>query len=111
MRFVTLASVALATTPALVAADGTLGFALGTKKKDGTCKYQSDYEEDFDAILAESGSTLVRGYSASDCNFAENVLPAAQKKGFKVVMGIWYVFPFKLSTLRHDRQSSMDLED
>jgi glucan 1,3-beta-glucosidase len=33
---------------------------------------------------------MVRTYSASDCDSAKNVLPAAKAKGFKVVLGIWY---------------------
>lgn len=83
-----LLSSAIALTPAL-AQKGTLGFALGTKRPDGSCKYTSDYEADFDAISSASGSTLVRGYSASDCNCAQQILPAAKAKGFQVVLGIW----------------------
>lgn len=75
--------------PALVSAVGTLGFALGTKKPDGSCKYQADYEADYDAIRAASGSSIIRGYSASDCNFAEYALPAAKTRGFQVILGIW----------------------
>ncbi|KAF2085131.1 glycoside hydrolase family 17 protein [Saccharata proteae CBS 121410] len=71
------------------AASGTLGFALGTKKSDGSCKVQADYEDDFDAIKAASGSKLVRGYSASDCNCAKEILPAAKGKGMQVVLGVW----------------------
>jgi len=89
MRFSILASAALVAAPSLVSAAGTLGFALGTKKPDGTCKSQSDYEDDFDAISAASGSKLVRGYSASDCNAATSIMPAAVAKGFQVVLGIW----------------------
>lgn len=63
---------------------GMLGFALGTKNPDGSCKVQRDYEDDFDAIKREPGATLVRGYSASDCEFAANILPAAKANGFKV---------------------------
>lgn len=59
-------SLLLTTAPLLATAAGQLGFALGTKKPDGSCKYQPDYEADFDAILAASGSRIVRGYSASD---------------------------------------------
>jgi glucan 1,3-beta-glucosidase len=93
MRFSTLAPLALAVAPAVVqAATGTLGFALGTKKADGTCKFQADYESDFKAISAASGSKLVRGYSASDCNFAKEILPAAKSSGFRVILGIWYVY-------------------
>jgi glucan 1,3-beta-glucosidase len=88
MKYATLA---LAFSPVLVsAATGTLGFALGTKLKDGTCKTQKDYEADFDAIYANTGSRLVRGYAASDCDYAKNILPAAKTKGAKVVLGIWY---------------------
>ena len=89
MRATLALAAVLATVPAALATKGTIGFALGTKKSDGTCKYQADYEADFDAIQSNSGSTLVRGYSASDCNAAQNIMPAAQSKGFQVVLGIW----------------------
>jgi glucan 1,3-beta-glucosidase len=74
---------------AAVSAAGSLGFALGTKNADGSCKVQSDYEADFDAIASASSAKVVRGYSASDCNSAQNILPAAKAKGFQVVLGIW----------------------
>lgn len=89
MKPTTLMSIVLTITPVLVSGIGTLGFALGTKKPDGSCKYQADYEADYDAIRAASGSNIVRGYSASDCNFAEYALPAASARGFQVVLGIW----------------------
>jgi exo-beta-1,3-glucanase (GH17 family) len=90
MKTSTLAALALAAVPSVFAADkGTVGFALGTKKADGTCKYQADYEADFDAIKAASGASVVRSYSASDCNAAEQILPAAASKGFQVVLGVW----------------------
>ncbi|KAI6832167.1 hypothetical protein KC342_g7453, partial [Hortaea werneckii] len=54
----TLASLALAATPALALNKGTLGFALGTKLPDGSCKYTNDYEKDFDAIKSNTGSTI-----------------------------------------------------
>jgi glucan 1,3-beta-glucosidase len=54
-----------------------------------TSKSQSDYEDDFEVL--KSQSTIVRGYAASDCKFAENILPVAKSKGFKVILGIWYV--------------------
>ena len=91
MKFsISLAVAVLTVTPSLVSAAGTLGFALGTKKADGSCKAQSDYEADFDALTSNSAAKVVRGYAASDCNFAQNVLPAAAAKGFQVVLGIWY---------------------
>ena len=83
-----LGTLAVAAAPTL-AQKGNLGFALGTKKADGSCKYTQDYEDDFSAIQTASGSTLVRGYAASDCNCAQQILPAAKNKGFKVILGIW----------------------
>lgn len=88
MRFSTLA-LGLAAAPALVSAAGTLGFALGDKKADGTCKFQADYAADFATIGTKS--KLVRIYAASDCNTAQEILPAAKAAGFQVVLGIWYV--------------------
>jgi len=88
MRVTTYLPVALAVAPAAVSASqGWLGFALGDKKPDGSCKFQADYESDFDTL---SGlSKLVRIYAASDCNTAQEILPAAKSKGFQVVLGIW----------------------
>ncbi len=89
MRLSNIASIALAVAPTVIHAAGTLGFALGTKKADGTCKYTADYEADFDAIFAASGSKVVRGYSADDCNAAQQILPAAKSKGFQCILGVW----------------------
>ncbi len=87
MRF-SLMSLALAAAPILVsAAAGNIGFALGDKKTDGTCKKQADYAADFKAI--STVSSLVRIYAASDCYTAANILPAAKAAGFKVILGIW----------------------
>jgi glucan 1,3-beta-glucosidase len=99
MRFsTTLAAAAVAASgPSLVAAAGTLGFALGAKLGDGSCKYRADYEADFKAIAAESGSKIVRIYAADQCNTAQQILPAAKAQGFKVVLGIWYGFLLPLS--------------
>lgn len=85
----TIAALALAAAPVLVSAAGSLGFALGTQLGDGSCKYTTDYEADFDAISAASGSKIVRGYAASDCNCAQQILPAAKNKGFQVILGVW----------------------
>lgn len=109
MRFSVVAATALTVAPAMVsAAKGTMGWALGTKEADvriqirtqtiiqvlltfckGKCKTQQDYELDFDTLQQASGSKLVRGYAAHDCDFAKNALPAAKNKGFQVVLGIW----------------------
>lgn len=77
----------LAAAPAAVSARGTLGFSLGDKNPDGTCKSTSDYEADFDVL--KPLSTLVRTYSASECYTAQNIIPAAKAKGFKVVLAVW----------------------
>ncbi|KAF2461119.1 putative glucan 1,3-beta-glucosidase [Lineolata rhizophorae] len=84
-----LALLSVAAPAAVQAATGTLGFALGTKKADGTCKFQADYEDDFDLISQHSSASIVRGYSASDCNAAAEIMPAAAAKNFQVVLGIW----------------------
>jgi len=86
MRFSTFIPIALAAAP-LAAAAGTLGFALGDTNPDGSCKSTSDYEADFDAL--KSVTSLVRIYSASDCNCSANILPAASSKSFQVMLGIW----------------------
>lgn len=88
MHFSALIPVALAAIP-LVSASGKLGFALGDKNADGTCKFQADYESDFETI--GDVAKIVRVYAASDCNTAKEILPAAKSKGFQVILGIWYV--------------------
>lgn len=87
MRASSLLSLALAVAPALVSARGTIGFSLGDKNADGTCKSTSDYEADFDDL--KDIATLVRTYSGTECDTPQNILPAAKNKGFKVVLGIW----------------------
>ncbi|KAL2843103.1 glycoside hydrolase superfamily [Aspergillus pseudoustus] len=87
MRAAGLISLLAAASPALVAARGTLGFALGNENPDATCKSVADYKKDFDAL--KDLTTLVRTYSASNCDTAKNIIPAAKAKGFKVVLGVW----------------------
>ncbi len=87
MRVSGLLPLVLAAGPALVSARGTLGFSLGDKNPDGTCKSTSDYESDFDSL--KNLATLVRTYSGTECNTPQNIIPAAKNKGFKVVLGIW----------------------
>ena len=68
---------------------GTLGFALGNKRVDGSCKSTADYREDLHAIKENSGSEMVRLYSAAECDSAAQLLPAARAQGFKVLLGVW----------------------
>ncbi|KAK5168260.1 glycoside hydrolase 3 protein [Saxophila tyrrhenica] len=96
---------ALAALPTHALKRGTLGFALGTKKPDGSCKTTPDYKADFDAIKLNTGSTLVRGYSARDCNCAQEILPAAESKGFQVVLGVW---PDTDASFLADKQALVD---
>jgi glucan 1,3-beta-glucosidase len=86
-----LLSASLLAAPALVAAGGTFGFALGNQNADGSCKKQADFDADLKAIAAASSAKIVRTYAASDCNGTEYLLPAAKDNGFQVVLGIWYV--------------------
>ncbi|KAF4633563.1 hypothetical protein G7Y89_g4546 [Cudoniella acicularis] len=82
-----LTTLLLASFPALATAAGTLGFALGAKNPDGTCKATSDYTSDFATLGAHS--KLVRIYAASQCDTAAAILPAAKSTGFQVILGIW----------------------
>ncbi|KAL8945424.1 MAG: hypothetical protein Q9211_000058 [Gyalolechia sp. 1 TL-2023] len=96
MHLSTTLSLALAASPLAVWARGTLGFALGARKPDGTCKTVADYAEDFDTLKGKAGSTIVRTYSVVDvnvpahrCEVAATILPAAKAKNFKVILGLW----------------------
>ena len=90
MRFSTILSAAIAAGPIVASAAGQMGFALGNKKSDGSCKEASDYKADFAALTKETGTKIVRIYAASDCDVAKLILPAAKEAGFQVVLGIWY---------------------
>ncbi|KAI1641450.1 glucan 1,3-beta-glucosidase [Biscogniauxia mediterranea] len=89
MRFSTICAAAAATGPIVASAAGSLGFALGNKKSDGSCKDQDDYVADFKAISSNTDSKIVRIYAASDCDVAANILPKAKAAGFTVILGIW----------------------
>ena len=94
----------------LVSRKGSLGLI---RFQDGTCKSQQDYEDDFDVLNKISPNPpstplkqldphtenlpIVRTYSQIDgaiqdtpCSVSGAILPAAQAKGFKVVIGLWY---------------------
>lgn len=85
---------ALTLMPLTVSAAGQLGFAIGNVNPDGSCKSQSDFENDFRAVTGNTQSTLVRTYSSSDssgtfCNTPSKVLAAARNAGVKVLLGMW----------------------
>ena len=97
MRFSTASAVALSLLPGALATAGKKGFALGAVIGTSTqCKTTQDYENDFDAI-SKAGSSLVRIYAASQCNTAQNILPAAKSKGFQVILGVWPDTPESLA--------------
>ncbi|MCJ1475707.1 hypothetical protein MMC13_004370 [Lambiella insularis] len=88
MRLSIIIPAALVGAPLAVLAAGTLGFCLGNTNADGSCKMQSDYEADFDAL--KGVSRVVRTYtSGGTCATAQQILPAAVAKGFQVVLGVW----------------------
>lgn len=87
MRLSTILPVVLVGGASFVSARGSLGFALGDKKADGTCKFQADYAADFKTLSPTS--KIVRIYAADDCNTAKEILPAAAAAGFQVILGIW----------------------
>ncbi|KAJ9632866.1 glycoside hydrolase 3 protein [Knufia peltigerae] len=94
MRSPVLLSSLLLAAPLAVSAAGTLGFAVGNTNPDGSCKKQSDFEDDFKAIQSNTDATIVRTYSSSDqyanpCNTPSEVLAAAKSAGIKVVLGMW----------------------
>ncbi|XHG06744.1 hypothetical protein AWENTII_009925 [Aspergillus wentii] len=82
-----LLMLAAAGTAAAGSKRGAFGLALGNQNTDASCKGTSDYEADFDAL--KDLTTLVRTYSASNCDTAKNIIPAAKSKGFKVVLAVW----------------------
>lgn len=90
MRFSTLALAAAVAAVASASGSGSLGFAIGNKNEDGSCKKQADWEEDMKTISAvKAVDRILRTYSASDCDTAKELLPAAKKLGYKVLLGVW----------------------
>lgn len=95
MRLSSVAAIAAASAPLAVSARGQLGFALGTRLEDGTCKGQSDYAADF-TVLKET-ATIVRTYANIDggdasgpqCTILPDLLPAAAAADIQVILGIW----------------------
>lgn len=86
MRFSTIAA-GLLFAASQVAAIGDLGFNLGVKNHDGTCKSTSDYEADLE-VLKPYG-TVVKVYAVSDCNTLQQLAPAVESAGFRVFLGVW----------------------
>lgn len=76
--------------PAVVSASGTLGFALGIhKNNDQTCKTTEDFVNDLNVIKKQTGATVVRIYTTSQCDTFKTLLPALKQTGTKAVVGLW----------------------
>ncbi|KAF3939200.1 hypothetical protein ABW19_dt0204127 [Dactylella cylindrospora] len=66
------------------------GFSMGANTATGACKSRGDWEADFAAIKSwNKGFNAARLYASSDCNTLANAVPAAQKYGFKLLVGVW----------------------
>ncbi|BFZ56038.1 glycoside hydrolase 3 protein [Savitreella phatthalungensis] len=79
----------LLTTALAASSAGQLGFALGSKRADGTCKNTADYAADLAVLSAHT--KLVRIYSVSDCETMKYLMPAAaaSSPAVQVMLGVW----------------------
>ncbi|KAF8253444.1 glycoside hydrolase [Wilcoxina mikolae CBS 423.85] len=91
LSLATVLKVAVLGLPAVAhAAAGTLGFALGIHKGDDTtCKTTDDFTSDLKTIKAETGASVVRIYTTSQCNALKSLLPALKSTNTKAIVGIW----------------------
>jgi glucan endo-1,3-beta-D-glucosidase len=66
------------------------GFNIGANNPDGSCKTAGQWETAFNKLrrLPQDINT-VRLYASSDCNTLANAVPAAQKTGTKLLVGVW----------------------
>ncbi|ODQ67679.1 glucan 1,3-beta-glucosidase precursor [Nadsonia fulvescens var. elongata DSM 6958] len=71
-----------------VVAAGNLGLNIGAvRNSDSACKETSDWLDDFNTI--KSLTDTVKVYASSDCNTLQNIGPAIEKAGLKLVLGVW----------------------
>jgi glucan 1,3-beta-glucosidase len=91
MHLSVIVAIATILIPSLVFAAGSIGFTVGAKNLDGSCKTSPDYEADLEALLSQTSARIVRSEAASHCETAKHILPAAKMKGFQVLLLIWYV--------------------
>ncbi|TVY20102.1 putative glucan endo-1,3-beta-glucosidase eglC [Lachnellula arida] len=85
------ASYALALAATLTGANAYWkGFNVQATLSDGTCKSQSDWENDFNLLKSlPGGYSSLRVYAASDCNTLANAVPAAVATGGQILVGVW----------------------
>ncbi|EMG48392.1 BGL2 Glucan 1 [Candida maltosa Xu316] len=72
---------------ASVAAIGELGFNIGTKNNDGTCKDANAYTSDLNRIKGYASSVKI--FSTSDCNTLQILGPVADNAGVGIHVGVW----------------------
>jgi len=66
------------------------GFNNQATLADGSCKGQSDWENDFNIMKnLPGGFTTMRVYASSDCNTLANAVPAAVATGGQILVGVW----------------------
>ncbi|TVY33757.1 putative glucan endo-1,3-beta-glucosidase [Lachnellula occidentalis] len=66
------------------------GFNVQANLADGTCKSQSDWENDFNKMKSlPGGFTSMRVFASSDCNTLANAVPAAIATGGQILVGVW----------------------
>ncbi|CCX05413.1 glucan 1,3-beta-glucosidase [Pyronema domesticum] len=87
---ISIVKASLLVLPALASASGTLGVALGIHKvNDQTCKTTEDFIADLKTIKKETGSTVVRIYTTSQCKAIASLAPALKATGSKAIVGLW----------------------
>ncbi|KAL9130601.1 MAG: hypothetical protein Q9217_001261 [Psora testacea] len=100
MRVSAVVALAAATAPIVVSAKGKLGYAIGVRHSDNSCKSTKDFVDDFKVLQgAGEPAKYVRTYAAIDggansiggspCSVPGVILPAAAETGMKVVLGLW----------------------
>jgi glucan endo-1,3-beta-D-glucosidase len=66
------------------------GFNVQATLADGSCKSQSDWENDFNILKGlPGGYSSIRVYASSDCNTLANAVPAAVATGGQILVGVW----------------------
>lgn len=66
------------------------GFNVQATLADGSCKTQSDWENDFRMMQSLTGYfSSMRVYASSDCNTLANAVPAAIATGGQILVGVW----------------------
>lgn len=66
------------------------GFNIGANNADGSCKTTAQWTTAFNKLKTlPQHITSVRLYASSDCNTLDLAVPAAQKTGTNILVGVW----------------------